>query len=112
MSDDRAFLDHIAADPPDTARWLVYADWLDDRADPRGEYIRLVQELAAKPDPARRRRLNAVRPMLPRAWLTEVEQPALIRANPTPYPFDWRGIGLGDVRPTNATYAGNDYRTL
>jgi uncharacterized protein (TIGR02996 family) len=112
MSDDRAFLDHIAADPADTARWLVYADWLDDHNDPRGEYIRLVHSLATDPDPALRRRLNAVRPALPRDWLAIVEQPALIRANPTPYPFSWRGFGLGDARPTSATYAGNDYRTL
>jgi uncharacterized protein (TIGR02996 family) len=112
MSDGRAFLDSLRANPNDAARWLVYADWLDDRGDPRGEYIRLVQALAANPDPARRRRLNAVRPTLPRDWLAEVEQPALIRANPTPYPFSWPGFGLGDVRPTDATYSGNDYRRL
>src|SRR5215210_3632250 len=101
MSDDRAFLDALRADPSDTARWLVYADWLDDRNDPRGEYIRLVCALALAiyPDPDRRRRLNAVRPTLPRGWLAEVEQPALLRANPTPYPADWPAFDLGDYRP-------------
>jgi len=32
MTDDRAFLDHIAANPGDETGWLVYADWLDERA--------------------------------------------------------------------------------
>jgi uncharacterized protein (TIGR02996 family) len=112
MTDDRAFLDALRADPADNARWLVYADWLDDRADPRGEYIRLVLSLAAHPDSDRRRRLNAVRPTLPRDWLVEVEQPALLRANPTSYPASWPGVGLADIRPTDSTYAGSGYHTL
>jgi uncharacterized protein (TIGR02996 family) len=112
MTDDRAFLDSLLADPADAARWLVYADWLDDRGDPRGEYLRLVHELATHPDPARRRRLNAVRPKLPRDWLAVVEQPALLQANPTPYPASWSGVGLGDLRPINATYGGNEYHSL
>jgi uncharacterized protein (TIGR02996 family) len=112
MSEDRAFLDALLADPADDARWLVYADWLDDHNDPRAEYIRLVTDLAAKPDPERRRRLNAVRPKLPRDWLAELEQPAIIRANPTPYPASWPGVGLANARPTDATYAGNQYSTL
>ena len=112
MSDDRAFLDSLRADPADDARWLVYADWLDDRDDPRAEYLRLVTHLASNPDPDRRRRLNAVRPTMPRAWLAELEQPAIIRANPTPYPASWPGVGLADVRPTGSTYAGNEYQAL
>ncbi|HKB01832.1 MAG TPA: TIGR02996 domain-containing protein [Gemmataceae bacterium] len=114
MSDDRAFLDSIQDDPADAARWLIYADWLDDHNDPRGEYLRLVLALAVTtfPDPDRRRRLNAVRPTLARAWLAEVEQPALIRANPTPYPFDWSGVGLDGARPSDATYTGYAYRSL
>jgi len=112
MTDDRAFLASLLADPADAARWLVYADWLDDRGDPRGEYLRLVHELSANPDPVRHRRLNAVRPTLPRDWLAVVEQPALLRANPTPYPASWSGVGLGDLRPIHATYGGNEYQSL
>ena len=112
MSDDRAFLDALRADPADNARWLVYADWLDDRGDPRGEYIRLVHALAAHPDPDRRRQAERGSPDLARDWLAEVEQPALMRANPTPYPASWSGGDLGDVRPTASTYGGYDYRTL
>jgi uncharacterized protein (TIGR02996 family) len=112
MTDDRAFLASLLDNPADDARWLVYADWLDDRGDPRGEYVRLVTDLVGRPDPARRRRLNAVRPTLPRDWLTVVEQPAVLRANPTPYPAAWSGFGLGEVRPIDATYGGSEYCTL
>jgi uncharacterized protein (TIGR02996 family) len=112
MTDDRAFLDSLVADPADAAGWLVYADWLDERDDPRGEYLRLVHELSTNPDPARRRRLNAVRPTLPRDWRSVVEQPALVRANPTSYPASWSGVGLADLRPINATYGGNEYQSL
>jgi uncharacterized protein (TIGR02996 family) len=112
MTDGQALLDSLVADPADAARWLVYADWLDDRGDPRGEYLRLVHELSTNPDPVRRRRLNAVRPTLPRDWLAVVEQPALLRANPTPYPASWSGVGLADLRPINATYGGNEYQSL
>jgi uncharacterized protein (TIGR02996 family) len=31
----------IAADPDAVENWLVYADWLTDRGDPRGELINL-----------------------------------------------------------------------
>jgi len=112
MNDDRAFLDSLIASPKDAAPWLVYADWLDERGDPRGEYLRLVHDLAQRPDDIQRRRLNAVRPTLPREWLAVVEQPALLRANPTPYSANWPGIGLGEVRPINRTYGGDAYASL
>ena len=112
MSDDRAFLNSLLAMPDDAAPWLVYADWLDERGDARGEYIRLVQGLATKPDAAIRKRLNAVRPTLPRDWLAVVEQPKLLRANPTPYETEWSGVGLGDVRLADGTYKASEYQTL
>ena len=45
MSDEAAFLAAIAAEPADDTRRLVYADWLDERGDPRGEYLRLELQL-------------------------------------------------------------------
>src|SRR5262245_10793012 len=39
--DEDAFLSAIEADPSDDTNRLVYADWLEERGDPRGEYIRL-----------------------------------------------------------------------
>jgi uncharacterized protein (TIGR02996 family) len=38
---EEAFLRAIAADPADDGNRLVYADWLEERGDMRGEYIRL-----------------------------------------------------------------------
>jgi uncharacterized protein (TIGR02996 family) len=46
MSDEPAFLQALQAQPNDDVTRLVYADWLDDRGDPRGEYLRLECSLA------------------------------------------------------------------
>lgn len=62
MSDDDAFLQGIRQNPDDLGRRLVYADWLDDRGDPRGEYLRLscrMAELQGQIDPAWRRTVQA-----------------------------------------------------
>ncbi len=41
-----AFLAAIAADPDDDGHRLIFADWLEERGDPRGEFVRLQCELA------------------------------------------------------------------
>lgn len=48
MSDDteRGFLDALEATPHDDTTWLVYADWLEDRGDPRAVWLRGVADLA------------------------------------------------------------------
>jgi uncharacterized protein (TIGR02996 family) len=46
MSDDTAFLARIIAAPADNRPRLVYADWLEEHGDPRGEFIRVQCELA------------------------------------------------------------------
>ncbi len=49
MGDEAAFLRAIAADPQgDTVR-LVYADWLEERGDPRFELVRVCQAMRAVP---------------------------------------------------------------
>lgn len=45
MVDEREFLAAIVAHPHDWAPRLVFADWLEERGDPRGEMIRLLEEL-------------------------------------------------------------------
>jgi uncharacterized protein (TIGR02996 family) len=40
MSEEGAFLQAILADPDDESTLKVYADWLEERADPRSEYVR------------------------------------------------------------------------
>src|SRR5262249_40473293 len=50
MTEDQAFLQAIIENPDyDTLR-LVYADYLDERGDPRGEFIRVQCELAKLPE--------------------------------------------------------------
>lgn len=47
--------------PGDTARWLVYADWLSEQGDPRGELIVVQEARARKPkDRALARREDAL----------------------------------------------------
>jgi uncharacterized protein (TIGR02996 family) len=47
MNADRAaFVEEIAAHPDDDAPRLVYADWLEERGDPQGQFIRVQCELA------------------------------------------------------------------
>jgi uncharacterized protein (TIGR02996 family) len=47
MTDDQAFVDTILANPNDETPRLVYADWLEERGDPRGEFLRLDSTMIA-----------------------------------------------------------------
>lgn len=53
--EEAAFLDRVCADPADDAPRLIFADWLDEREDPRGEFIRVQVALDRLPtdDPRR-----------------------------------------------------------
>src|SRR2546430_17578585 len=44
--EEAAFLDRVCADPDDDAPRLIFADWLDERGDPRGEFIPVQVALA------------------------------------------------------------------
>ncbi len=54
-AEDWAFIRAMLDVPEDRNTWLVYADWLDDRGDPRAEFLRLMVQLRdlAPDDPAR-----------------------------------------------------------
>ena len=54
-AEEAAFVELVCASPDDDAPRLVFADWLDERDDPRGEFIRIQCALAKMPatDPAR-----------------------------------------------------------
>ena len=80
MGDDEAFLAAVANAPADDAPRLVYADWLDERGDPRGEFIRLQFEIARlAPRDARyaaaRTRLRALRAGIDPAWAVAMGYP-------------------------------------
>ena len=44
MDEEAGFIAALLAEPDERTVLLAYADWLDDRDDPRGEYLRLVVE--------------------------------------------------------------------
>lgn len=72
--EDRAFLRSILDVPEDRNTWLIYADWLDDRGDPRAEFLRLMvaRSLLAPDDPARpeaETRLLQLRAELDPQWM-------------------------------------------
>ena len=74
MNEDEAFVRAILAAPDDITARLVYADWLDDRADPRADYVRLGVRAAALPlgDANRlsiRDRMRELQARLPSWWL-------------------------------------------
>jgi uncharacterized protein (TIGR02996 family) len=58
MSSRTSFLRAILDAPEEDAPRLVYADWLEEQGDPRGEFIRLQVEAARGADPLRRRELQ------------------------------------------------------
>src|ERR1700722_3776040 len=46
MADEASFLEAIISEPDDDSLRLIFADWLDERGDPRGKFIRVQIELA------------------------------------------------------------------
>jgi uncharacterized protein (TIGR02996 family) len=62
MNLEQGFLDDIVRNPTDPTPWLVFADWLEERDDPRGELVRLLRlcwdEPASKTFKARHARLQ------------------------------------------------------
>lgn len=74
--DERAFLRVILADPADSLPRLVYADWLEERDDPRGEFLRLATRYRDELRGYSRdradilARLEELRPAMPAAWRT------------------------------------------
>ena len=41
MSEEAAFIAALVAEPSDRTAALVFADWLDERGDPRGAMLRI-----------------------------------------------------------------------
>src|SRR5215471_4955200 len=50
---EAAFLADVAADPGDDHVRLIFADWLSERGDPRGDFLRAQCELARPGGPVR-----------------------------------------------------------
>src|SRR5205814_1998554 len=75
MSPEEGFLLDIEDHPADDTARLVYADWLEERGDPRGRYLRAEVELAglSEGDPryaVLEEELRRLRPDIDPIWLT------------------------------------------
>jgi uncharacterized protein (TIGR02996 family) len=82
MPDDVAFISAILANPSENGPRLVYADWLDERGDPRGTFLRWQCELfTIPPDDEYRRilqdRIRAYCATIDPAWLAKVIRAAI-----------------------------------
>jgi uncharacterized protein (TIGR02996 family) len=44
VDEEAGFIAAMLAEPDDRTVLLVYADWLDEHSDPRGEYLRMILE--------------------------------------------------------------------
>jgi uncharacterized protein (TIGR02996 family) len=77
MSDEEGFLKAIADDPLDDTNRQVYADWLLERGDPRGEFLRLHCEInrLRREQEAAQARLTVLTPQMPADWLGAVFVP-------------------------------------
>jgi uncharacterized protein (TIGR02996 family) len=78
MREDFPFLRAIVNQPDDDALRLIYADWLEDRGDPRAEFLRLEVELhqLGKSDKTRKaalqKRMNDLQRQLDARWVTRM----------------------------------------
>jgi uncharacterized protein (TIGR02996 family) len=74
MGDEEAFIRQILANPSDDSLRLVYADWLEERGDVRGELLRIQTELARMPSKDKRgaslrKRRKALQSSIDPEWL-------------------------------------------
>jgi uncharacterized protein (TIGR02996 family) len=117
MTEDDAFVQAVLASPADDAPRLIYADWLEERGDPRGEYLRTELTVAAPrrrkaKDRSLRRRLQELRGHIDPSWLAIFDQPRILRANPTPFPAGWCSVDLEGYRAVDGTYGLLTYESL
>ena len=69
---ESAFLKQLEAEPDDDTTRLVYADWLDEHDDLRGEFLRTWVLLRTADEPQRseyRQRILELRPIMATGWL-------------------------------------------
>ena len=77
MTEDEAFIRTIVDSPGDDLPRLVYADWLDERGDPRGAYLRAELEWAKAKQTTGfiLLRLNGLAEGLDPVWVARVSRP-------------------------------------
>jgi uncharacterized protein (TIGR02996 family) len=96
MSNEKGFLDAIRSDPGDRVAHLVYADWLEERGDPRGELVRLEEEMRETPVYSDRYwqlkpRRNTLRLQVDKQWLQDMQYGTDYEPVFRDVPVDWKG---------------------
>jgi len=101
-----AFERALAADPNDLGAAGIYADWLEERGDPRGEFMRVQMALEDESLPAAaRKKLRAREEELLKEHETEWLGPlAAVTVNAEPAPF-WEGGKQGTRAPVGHRFA-------
>ncbi len=104
MSDEDAFQSHLDAHPGDHTARLVFADWLQDRDDPRAEGYRAMgaRGRQAVQDPPATVISSSRGPVL--EWRLYRDDSGVIPKGPDDLPPDWFAL-ISRVGATNA--AGN-----
>ena len=97
MHSDADFLAAVAANPTDQLTRLVHVDWLDERADPRGELVRIEEEVRFEPAWSevlwrQKPRRNELRAACDPAWLAAMRYgtACLTLFYGRPFPDHWR----------------------
>ncbi len=102
MTSEEDFLQALQQGPQDDDLRLVYADWLEERGDIRGEYLRLLIQLRRIP-----KRLEELQPKIDPNWLMRLG--CLFRLLLRSYPPDYKiqtikcvreltGLGLKETK--------------
>ena len=85
-AEEKVFLKEVEADLDDDLARLVYADWLEERGDPRGEYLRLEYELISGDGTTEElsvvvERINQLNQTIAPDWLALVSRAAIEGCN-------------------------------
>lgn len=80
--EDKAFIHTITENPAELTGWLAYADWLDERDDPRAEFIRLEVRRGELPAdaperPENEQQLRDLRKTLDPDWVAVFDRPPI-----------------------------------
>jgi uncharacterized protein (TIGR02996 family) len=82
MDEENGFIQAILADPENEALRLIYADWLEERGDPRGDFLRLdcaLRRMSKDEEDyaATEARWREMRAVFQPDWLKVLERPAI-----------------------------------
>jgi uncharacterized protein (TIGR02996 family) len=75
MTDEEPFIRAIVDSPGDETPRLVYADWLEERGDPRGAYLRAEHAWARSRKPSPLKKVRRFAKPLDAVWLARVSRP-------------------------------------